>query len=232
MSQFSLNNTFFEIPETDTIWILSPGASLDLFDGKRIKVFDIVITLNSAISYWLTPDYQIGYDIAAIMHYSKYSDNNTLWITRDDTQEIANKEKINHINIDNLISDRVKKGAGAESFYFCAYLTHYQPSIKKINYVGFDFCNTYIGNRKQEYRYCSKVELLESQLQLQLPGGWMNRNPKHRFTTYNSYKAQLTYITKMYEIMRLKGIEFNSYSLSDLSTIQPGHGNYQYMKKS
>jgi hypothetical protein len=222
------DDDYFDIPITDTVWILAPGPSFDLFDFNLIDKNHIVITCNSALSVYKNPNFHISYDLHSIKHYSRYNFPELLWFTRTDTKTVAYDLNLKQICVDNII-DRVRKGCGLEALYVAYYLCHFQPVIKNINYTGLDFMNIYLRNK--QYYYSNRVELLPFQKRFQLPSDWQSQQHTKKFTTYNSYQAQLTYIRKLIRRFTAKKININTYSFFDFLQADYNRPEFKYMRR-
>jgi len=192
--QYNFDQNYFDIPKTNTIWILAPGPSLDMFNFSLIKKNHITIACNSVISVYQHPTYQIAFDLASIKYYQKYNYPGLIWFTREKTMQVAAAYNLNQIIVEQIM-ERQGRGSGLEAIHIAYYLCYFQEAIKNINYVGLDF--TDIMNAKNRYYYASCVELLEFQYQWQLPKGWKLKDYTKKMTNHSSYRAQLAQINKI-----------------------------------
>jgi len=192
---YSFGETYFEIKDTDTIWILSAGPSLDFFNPQLIKPGHIVITINSVLSIFKHPDFHIGSDIASINGYKDYWSKPTIWFAKESNREVLHRLGIQALFLGDLI-DRQFKGSGSDAILLAYYLHTYKKEIKFVHYVGLDFSE--ITHKGHRYYYNSKVKVLDWQKKSQLPKDWhKSKNYIATCANYKSYSVQLNTINNI-----------------------------------
>jgi hypothetical protein len=211
----------FKIKKTDTIWIISQGPSLDLFDyGEIDRKKHITITINGAISAFQGADYHLGSDTCAVNGYVNEWKPPTLWITKPDNEKILIEKGISFLPRRNLYANEHLlgfKGSGSDSILLAYYLCHYQKSIKYVKYIGLDMCD--VKYKGKHFQYPHGVRVLDWQERLQLPEGWID-DPEYRLTSTecNSYFAQKNRLRDVLNHIPDLREKLVSYSFYDLKT--------------
>lgn len=216
MSLFNFGDTNFEIKPTDTVWILAPGTSLDLFDFGKINPNHIVITVNAVLSVYNNPDFHIGSDGAAVHGYKDYYKQGTIWISKACNYQILQGYKIRFLSMVDLIADIKFKGSGSDAFLLAYYLCFCEQRIKRVNVVGLDSSDLSMNGFR--YYYANRVKVLDWQKTTQAPSVWWKKNHKIVDTNFNSYQAQRrTIIDTLAKVPTFRQLLF-SYSFFDWKT--------------